>query len=276
MVSTERLGVFLGILCIFAAALGGVILFGKLAGKGPGLWIAAGVYMWTPCAAAVLAGRMHGTRIQLPLQYSWRWSLICAACGVAVVFASLGATVLARNLDSTLRLGWGIPELQLSELPGPGGTPPAIRLVGVIVLAIAAGMTLNGVFAYGEECGWRGFLYEQTREWGFWRSSLMVGAVWGLWHAPIVAGGLYYPGRPIVGVCVYLVLCTLLGPMFARFRDAGAPVTAVAAMHGAVNASAGVGLLLFRSQGESLKVGLLGMPGVAALVAINVVVAFSR
>jgi hypothetical protein len=56
--------------------------------------------------------------------------------------------------------------------PVPGiGLPPGA--MGVLVL----GATVNAVFAFGEEFGWRGDLLWELAPLGFWRASVAIGAM---------------------------------------------------------------------------------------------------
>lgn len=59
-----------------------------------------------------------------------------------------------------------------------------------------SGATVNLPFMLGEELGWRGFQFEETKLLGFWRSSLLIGVLWGLWHAPVIMMGYNYSGEP--------------------------------------------------------------------------------
>src|SRR5699024_10007583 len=61
-------------------------------------------------------------------------------------------------------------------------------------------ITINAIFAFGEEIGWRGFLLREFQVLGFWKASLIIGLIWGLWHAPLIFAGHNYPSTPIFGI----------------------------------------------------------------------------
>src|SRR5690625_2633141 len=45
------------------------------------------------------------------------------------------------------------------------------------------GITINAIFAFGEEIGWRGFLLREFQELGFWKASLLIVLIWWLWYS---------------------------------------------------------------------------------------------
>lgn len=110
---------------------------------------------------------------------------------------------------------------------------------------IIAGLTINGLFAFGEEYGWRGYLWDRLRPRGRMGTIGLVGALWGLWHAPlVVAVGLNYPDDRIAGVAVMTGFTVAASwPLDELRRATGSPV-GPAVFHGAINGAAGVLLLL--------------------------------
>lgn len=66
---------------------------------------------------------------------------------------------------------------------------------------------------FGEEFGWRGYLFPQLMQrFGFLSSALLVGLIWGLWHLPLFFMGFY----PLIwgsiaisfGLIVWQMLCS--------------------------------------------------------------------
>jgi len=49
----------------------------------------------------------------------------------------------------------------------------------VLLQGLVAGATINALAGFGEELGWRRFLYKELSHLGFWRSSVVIGAIWG-------------------------------------------------------------------------------------------------
>ena len=62
------------------------------------------------------------------------------------------------------------------------------KSAGVLLAAlptIVLGTLLFALSTFGEEVLWRGQLQLALRRLGFWRSSLLIGAVWMVWHLPL-------------------------------------------------------------------------------------------
>jgi len=116
-------------------------------------------------AVLVVLGRGHLTRL-------WR------------VHRSSPRELLASFV---LALGVLVPVLVAPALVGlalGAELEPAGVLVGAVPVVVA-GMVVFAVSTVGEEVLWRGQLQEALRRFGFWPSSLLVGAVWVLWHVPL-------------------------------------------------------------------------------------------
>lgn len=107
---------------------------------------------------------------------------------------------------------------------------------------------LNIVPCFGEEWGWRGYLLPKVSErMKFLPAVLLTGFLWGIWHAPIIVVGhnygLGYPLYPWSGIFAMCVFCIVVGTLFSyitlRTRSCWPAVLA----HGALNGTAGMGLL---------------------------------
>ena len=90
-----------------------------------------------------------------------------------------------------------------------------------IVIALLLTPLVNTPLLLGEELGWRGWLWDRWRGLGFWRNVVATGVVWGLWHAPIVALGHNYPGQPVSGPLLMVLVTLLLAPTFHLVRERG-------------------------------------------------------
>jgi membrane protease YdiL (CAAX protease family) len=263
-----------------------------------GWTVTSALFMFGPAAAAlILRKRLGFTRARLGLTFQgirWKWM------GIALVLAlSMPVLTLAINHlggDMLGIPGFGHAEVSkamlirtLQERMTEGGMTPgaaassldqlaALPLGGVALLAVMllvgalVGGTVNGLFAMGEELGWRGMLYGQTRAWGLWQQTGFTGVVWGLWHTPLILEGHNYPDHPQWGVALMcLTTLSLAGPMAWVRRRAGS-VLAPALMHGAVNGSAGI-VLVFTSGATDL---LGGPAGISAVLAMAVLLALLR
>lgn len=141
--------------------------------------------------------------------------------------------------------------------------PAGLVLLIVQVVAVLSAVTVNAPFMLGEELGWRGYLWQRTAHWSGLRRVLFTGVVWGIWHAPLIIMGHNYPGFPVAGVFMMVVLCVLFALLFDWTRTRSRSVWSSMMLHGIINSSAG-GFALFTWGGHPL----LGSPvGVAGFVA---------
>ena len=105
---------------------------------------------------------------------------------------------------------------------------------------LAAGLTVNGLFAFGEEYGWRGVLAAELRPLGLARASLLTGVLWGLWHAPIIILGHNYGTQWGWGIPVMVMWTVPMSFRLTWARERTGSVLAPAILHGAVNGVVGV------------------------------------
>ena len=103
---------------------------------------------------------------------------------------------------------------------------------------------------------------------GFWKSSALIGIIWGVWHAPIILQGHNYPQHPVAGVFMMVAWCVLLAPIFSYARLKAKSVIAAAIIHGSLNATAGLAIMVVKG-GNDLLVGVTGAAGFIVLAIIN-------
>lgn len=291
-VAWRRVGVFYGI------AFGGAVLVAAgiwalrqaLGPAGPvvALAVTALLYMPLPMVAGLIVERV-GQRPPLLIR-EWRalrtsfWRtygrnavvavvLVGIILAVSLALAWLAGTVHlpgAGHLASQDELGQQVVELA-GGLP-VSNLPPAVVLVAVIAVAgIVAGLTINGLFALGEEYGWRGVLADELRPLGLGRATFLSGVMWGLWHAPIIMLGHNYGDQWRWGILVMVTWTIPLSYLLTWSRERTGSVLAPAMLHGACNGVLGVFTLIII--GGSVLVGLpvgLLMALILTLVAVAV------
>ena len=116
-------------------------------------------------------------------------------------------------------------------------------LAFVTVSGLFAGISINALFAFGEEAGWRGYLLRQFHGQPFISTAVFIGIIWGLWHAPLILVGHNYPEHPVLGVFCMMLLCIPLTIIIQYVRIKSGSVIVAAIMHGTYNAVAGTALL---------------------------------
>lgn len=129
--------------------------------------------------------------------------------------------------------------------------PAALNTVATVVVVLLCPL-LNAVNCFGEEWGWRGFLYPKMKEGhSFLRTAVLVGLIWGIWHAPIIAIGHNY--QQVVGtspwwmvlaaIAAMCLFCVFFSILFCYISQRAQSVWPAVLAHGAVNGVAGIGML---------------------------------
>jgi membrane protease YdiL (CAAX protease family) len=205
---------------------------------------------------------------------NWWWLfaylIAVAVCAGSVAFTLLLSDRTLGDVESNVFAAAeqaGQDVSQLRHLP----------LVPLLLLqSLVIGALINSVLTLNEELGWRGYLHDLWRRFGFWRASLATGAVWGVWHAPaIYLFGHNYPTERVLGVGLFVIFCILLAPIMTLVRDRGRSVLAAGILHGTLNAAGGL-TILGLSNADFPWTGIVGIGGFAALATGAVLVALLR
>lgn len=148
--------------------------------------------------------------------------------------------------------------------------PVPVLMVLAVVGGILAGVTVNGLLAFGEEYGWRGYLWDRLEGRDRLGTILVVGVLWGLWHAPlIVVVGFNYPDHRLAGVVAMIVFAVAASWPLDELRRASGSAVAPAVLRGAINGSAGVVLLVVG--GDRLWAAPTGLLGALAFLPAGVI-----
>ncbi len=259
-----------------------VLLFFAFGGKWntPASIAMAVCYMFIPMIIAIIVQKLiYKEPVKKPLGISFklnRWFLVAWLLPAVIAFASLGVSLLlpgveyCPSMEGLLERFESIatPE-RLRQLENQVSGSPVHPIWIGLLLGLAAGVTINAVAGFGEELGWRGFLQREFSYMGFWKSSVIIGVIWGVWHAPIILQGHNYPQRPVAGVFMMVIWCILLAPIFSYVRLRANSVIAAAIIHGSLNATYGLSLMVVKG-GNDLTVGVTGLSGFIVLALVNV------
>lgn len=241
------------------------------------------LYMPAPLVAALVTERVTGQAVFGSFErIGWRRVprvvLVATALTAAVFVAALLLTAILGNgagVPGVGRLALAAGELRanlaasLPEGTAPSAMPPPVVLyVTAFVGAMAAGLTVNGLFAFGEEYGWRGFLMDELRGLGVVRANLLTGLLWGLWHAPLILMGFNYGTYRFLGIPAMCVFTSAFSFVLWYARERSGSVLAPAIVHGAFNGTAGLFLLAVRD-GDRLVAVPAGLVGSLALALVS-------
>jgi len=238
------------------------------------------VMMFTPAIAALVVTLLmrvpaRGERLRFlglwPLRPARRviWLTVLGWLAPPVLVA-LGVLVAAAlefvRLDLTFA---AFSDTVAGALPEGTPMPPVGLLVISQIALIPFAALLNGVLAFGEELGWRGWLVPALRPLGTWPTLLLSGAIWGLWHSPIILLGYNFGRTDVTGVLFMVGGCVAWGVLFGWLRLRSASIWPAVLAHGSLNAAAGLVLLVAASQPD---LALAGPLGVAAWIVAAVVI----
>lgn len=234
--------------------------------------------MYTPTIATIIIQKIIYKAQLKELGISFKlnkWFLAAWLLPLLLAFLTFTVSLLFPGIQYTTNME-GIferyqnaltPE-QIEQMKKEIAASPIHPIWIAIAQGLIAGITINAVAAFGEELGWRGFLLKQLEYTGFWRSSLVIGITWGLWHAPLIIQGYNYPQHPFAGVFMMTIFTTLLSPIFSYVRIKAKSVIAAAIIHGTLNATYGISIMLIKG-GNDLTAGEMGLAGFIALALIN-------
>lgn len=213
--------------------------------------------MFVPALGVLLSGagfRDMGWKLQIrrnikPILIAW-----FAPVALTVVGAGLYFLVFPGHFDLSgqyLAASAGAEILQKMEAQGLSNS---LYILISAVSAVTYAPLVNGVFALGEEIGWRGFLYPQLKaRFGRRKGWLLGGAIWGAWHWPLIwligyeygaaagnAAG--YAGFPVVGMLLFCVITAGWGILHDWLYEKSGSIWVPAILHGAINATAALPL----------------------------------
>lgn len=144
------------------------------------------------------------------------------------------------------------------------------------VLSALAFSVLNGVAAFGEELGWRGYLQDRfVRRYGRPLGITALGLVWGFWHFPLVLlAGYNYPETPVLGAVVLFPATAVLASFFLAWLTTRAKSFWPAVLaHGSVNTFFGYIVSGMAYAGEDARlfsdILILAFWGLVALVSFK-------
>ena len=221
------------------------------------------VAMLLPMIAVIITQTVNKEQIFHGLDISFkinRWWVIGWLLMPVLAVAVLGMTLLMPGAvwspDSE------VVKAALTSMPEGVGLGAIIVIT--LISGLFAGLTVNAVFAFGEEIGWRGYLLKIFKGKTFLSTALWTGIIWGLWHAPIILNGHNYPQHPVAGVFMMVGMCVFLTPIFMYFRLKSGSVIVPAIMHGTFNGVVGLSMILVTPANDLLY----GGPGLAGLITL--------
>lgn len=244
-------------------------------------WVIGTVGMFAPLIASVVVARVAGEKWAhvTGLQFRGRWGriILWSVLGSFIpFFIALAASVIMvlRGVpgDLTGKTWASLSQQQFAS----AGLEVSIP---VVILLVLGGSVINllatTISTFGEEVGWRGWLWRELKPLGFTVAITIGGLIWALWHLPIVLIGHNYPGMPRpFAIGMFIAFCIALNLLLGAIteRSGGNPIPASFA-HAAVNSSAmlALGLVATQATNEHLSWYIDTIMGASGIVLITIV-----
>lgn len=213
-------------------------------------------YMFAPAAANVLTRLATGEgRESLSLRphfrRNWRWWIVAWVAPPLLVY--LGAMLFFTIFPQFLGVATSILNEALSVTADQtGGFSPQELVLVTAVAALTINTAVNCVATFGEEFGWRAYLLPKLLDLGGRQAVLLTGVIWGVWHWPLIWMGYNYPGRPVLGSLAMVYFTVVAGVFLGWVTLRGKSVWPAVIGHAAINANAGIVLLLARNDPSRL------------------------
>lgn len=284
----KRLGLFLlisfGFSWLVALVIGLFGMYSNYEKYGFILTILLIIYMFGPALASLVVQKIDGKRlsdlgISFKFNIWWIWGILSivlvAIINVFLIFILGGGFNSTweqfRNSIVSLYSSKGVSNDviigQLEKVGKSVGYNVFIYYAIVVISGVAAGITINALAAFGEELGWRGFLFEEFKSLGFVKSSFLIGGLWGVWHAPLIAMGHNFPNHPFEGIFVMVIFCVVFSFIMNYFREKSGSVILSSMMHGVLNGIAGLGVITSSVRNDILY-NIVGISGIVSVMVI--------
>lgn len=265
--------------CLISWAFAGICIALLNIREGIGFQVMGMAYMLLP---AIVAFCLQKFIYKKPLKNEFKisfkfnkWFIIAIVTPLFIVFFSILIGLLfpevhfSKDLEGYFyRYADQLGEDQLLMMKEQMSEIPSFLFpILVIFSSIIAGCTINSVFAFGEELGWRGYMLYYLRKFSFVKVSVFTGIVWGFWHFPLILMGHNYPQHPVIGVIFMVIFCILFSFISTYIVIKSNSVITAALIHGNFNAVAGLPIL-YLVGGNDLTIGVTGIAGFIAMIVI--------
>lgn len=153
--------------------------------------------------------------------------------------------------------------------------PSVLYAPAMIILLIAVtviGIPLSGLLGvFGEEYGWRGFLFSGLAKLGKRKAVLIIGLIWGVWHFPIILYGIHTYPPSFLGLCLGVIFFVLWGVIQGYAVIKTGSIWVAAFMHGVINSVYSFSLTYFvKPENNIYSFGL----GIYGLICLGLIVLF--
>lgn len=266
------------IVCIVSWIYAAIIIFGigiKNVNDSPFAYsILAAIYMLFPMLCAMVIQFFDRERfssnklLRFKMSSSWiaAWFL-----PVSIVLLTILVDLIIPGIEFNKDVAEMFPYDKIDESQRElvaNMMSPLFLILVTVVSGLLAGITINAVFAFGEEYGWRSYMVNALRKKNFTFATIFTGLVWGFWHFPLILIGHNYPQHPIAGVFMMVLFCILISFIELYLVLKAKSVYPAAIFHGTINALGGLNIILIKGGGDLLN----GITGLSGFIVMSIIV----
>ena len=236
-VSRKPLFTFLGLVSLLSVLIYMLVFSGNEENAQGGL----ALLQFAPAVSAIVTKLIHQRNVR---GLGWKWGK--TRYQLLSLILPFGIGLVSFSLVWFLGFGGFSSEAYIAEAQagiaesfGLNITSVAVVYLILILLNGTAGLILPGIFAFGEELGWRGFLVpELNKHVNFTKTGLISGVIWTVYHYPLLIGLMV----PQLGISVWPLLITsmiggvALSIIMAWLRLKSGSVWTAVFFHAALNA----------------------------------------
>ena len=267
------------ILCVISWIYAAIMIFGldvQNLSDNPMIYtMCASLYMLLPMIVAIVMQKINKEKLTstglLRFKIKWSW-LVAWVLPVVIVLLTIFVNALFPGCEFNADLSSMIPMEQVPEEQKEMVSmlmTPAFMILITVISGLFAGATINALFAFGEEYGWRNYLVSALKEKKLVCASIFIGIVWGIWHFPLILLGHNYPQHSVAGVFMMVIFCVLASFVELYFVLKAKSVYPAAIFHGTINAVAGLNVLLIKGGNDLIN----GATGVSGFIVMSIVIA---
>ena len=197
--------------------------------KGNGFFMVA--IMWTPAIIAIVFAIKYYKRISMLGVTIGKATPLLLGLFLPVIYLGL-SYFIAWAITGDVTRGFEALALDLGWKEGSGDLPALFVLTHVFV-----GIFPSMAGAFGEELGWRGFMYPvMERVEGRKKALLYSGLIYAAWHLPLVLAGLYVIQTPLwYGAIMYIIYDIVFVVILSWLRSVSKSILPPLLIHASTN-----------------------------------------
>lgn len=212
--------------------------------------------------------KLNFKKIFSPILIFSAW--VVTIIGLTFLLSNLFPDVFSSIITTNEQLLFKIEELAGNNAANNANLPssPLLIIPLALISSIIAGFTINLIFGFTEEILWRGYFWDELKELGLIKYTLITGTIWGLWHTPLILQGYNYGNENfILGSVVFVVFCIIFSFAFTILKVKTESTLLCGALHGMFNAFAGIFVILLVKSNPFID-GALGLVSMITIVLI--------